>query len=276
MKVIFSDTDSIGVDFEDENLFSVMKKSKDLEQKINNSFDGFVKQYNIKNHFFSIKLEKICKAILFVPRRGTGTAKKRYAYLPFWVDGKKEVDITYMGFQNKRCDNSKLAKSFQKLVIKSILTGKSGTIVPLTKMVREGIVNGDFNDDIIGIPGGYNRTLDKYKSIPISVKSAENSNRLFGTHYAHGDRFLWLYVNLEEKTLAFEKSLPTGVKINTEETIRRTLTGPLENIFKAVGYDWFELFPKPVKEKKKRVDKNSKIVCKKLQRGQRLLVPIPV
>ena len=231
-----------------------MKKSKKLEEEINNSFDEFVKPFGVTKHYFGIKLEKVCKSILFVPKRGAGVAKKRYAYLPFWVDGKKETDITYMGFQNKRCDNSKLAKNFQKFVIKNILTGKSNTIVPLTKMVREGIVNGDFKDDIIGIPGGYNRELNQYKSIPISVKSAENSNQMYKKNYQRGDRFLWLYVNTKEKTIAFDKKLPDGVKINTQEVVRRTLTGPLENIFKAINIDYYKHFPK--KETQKNTLKN--------------------
>jgi len=251
MKVIGGDTDSIFVDLEEQSLFKLMKKSRKLEQEINDSFDDFVSEFGIKEHYFSIKLEKICKSILFVPKKGTGVAKKRYAYIPFWTEGKTSSDIVYSGFQNRRCDSSKLAKNFQKFVIKQILEEKSSTVVPLTKIIKLGIENGSIDPINYAIPGGYGRTLKEYKSVPISVRAAIYSNVKFNTNFQKGDRFFWVYINgikRESDVVAFEKELP-NVEVNKEEMIRRTLTGTLETIYKAIGLDYFEHFPK-----KKRVE----------------------
>lgn len=251
MRAIGGDTDSIFIDFGDKNLFSVMKKSRELEQEINNSFDDFVSNFGIKEHFFSIKLEKVCKSILFVPKNGKGTAKKRYAYIPFWQEGKTSTDIVYSGFAAKRSDNSKLAKNFQKFVIKQILTDKLENIVPLTKMIKFGIENKLFEDNYIGLPGGYNKNIKDYKSLTISVRAAEISNKNFGTNFKKGDRFFWIYTNGKTDVVAFEEKLPEGIEINKKEMVRRNLTGPLTNIYKAINIDYYKHFPK------KQIQKNT-------------------
>jgi len=252
MKIIGADTDSCFIELENANIFTIKEKSFELENIINNSFDEFVKEFGLKKHCFHIKLEKICKSILFVPKKGKeGVAKKRYAYIPLWQDGKSGTDIVYSGFQNKRCDNSKLAKKVQKFIIKQILEDNKTNVLPIVKMIEAGIKENCFDNNEIGIPGGYSRKIDEYKSVPISVRSAENSNKLFGTNFSKGDRFFWCYVTSEiypENVIAFEKDIPTGFSLDTDEMIRRTLSGPLETIFEAIGLKWSDYF---IKIKKK-------------------------
>jgi len=246
--ILVHNTDSIFVDLNEQNFFKLMKKSRVLEKEINESFDDFVGQFGLKKHFFSIKLEKICKTILFVPKKGTGVAKKRYAYLPYWIEGKSDTEIVYSGFQNKRCDSSKLAKSFQRFVIKQILEEKSSTVIPLTKMVRKGIINGDIKPIEYSIPSGYGRNLKEYKSVPIGIRAAEFSNLNYGTHLQKGDRFLWCYTKGKSDVVAFKDEFP-DVEVNKEEMLRRTLSGTLENIFKAIGLDYFKHCPNKITQK---------------------------
>jgi len=96
----------------------VIKRGEELTKILNDSYDKYVKQFNVTEHVLEIEFEKALEIALWAPKKGgkAGGAKKRYAYKLLWEDGKKRVskEVKIVGFEVVRSSTSKLDSNTTK------------------------------------------------------------------------------------------------------------------------------------------------------------------
>ncbi len=239
--VIYGDTDSVYITTKSKSLFDLLNEGKIVRENINNSYKEFAKQFNSNDCTLEIEFEKVFKRALFVNKKGTEEgAKKKYAYIPLWIDGKTVKDkVEFTGFSTVRSDTPRVARVIQKKTIEMILRGTTREkvveyLVEMEKKVR----SKEIPDDEIAFPKGISNSLDNYgkaeeedesqdflssfvseedkmnyvkiqssgrgkKGIPPVIKGCIYSNKYLGTQFDVGSKPKWIYV----------KKVPVGYPI---------------------------------------------------------------
>lgn len=120
-KLVVHNTDSIFVKLDDKwTSEQCVEYGKEMEKRINGSFEQLNSIFNIDWNTFEVKFEKYFKTLFMV--QGT---KKQYAGWKTWEEDEwmKKFDIT--GYSAKKSDTSEFAAKIQKSVLRAICNQKS-------------------------------------------------------------------------------------------------------------------------------------------------------
>jgi DNA polymerase I len=230
-ETVYSDTDSIFIRLENRTLEDV----KVLANEINSSFDGFVKQFGIESHNFEIQFEKVFGTVFFT------SAKKRYAGLLKWKDGKDMNLITVTGFEVRRSDSPQIGRDFQKELFGLILNkNPKKEVKDFVENFKEKIRLGKFSSEQIGLPVGISKEVEKYKNMPIHIRAVNNANKYHNANFNMGDKIKYLYVKsgkCNDNVIAFKDKLWDGYVIDTEKMIERIVDNKVKMIFEALGWE---------------------------------------
>ena len=250
---------SVYVQSKNTTIFSLLKEGRTLIKQINESYIEFASNYGSDDCSLEMEFEKIFKVILFVEKKGGAEegAKKTYAYLPLWIDGKKVTDkIEYIGFAAVRSDTPRVARKIQKTVLKMVLRDKTKEeVMAYLKNIEKGIRNKTIPDEEIGFPKGISEELHKYGLIkerddgtkyksgtPPVVKGAKYSNKYLGTQFGKGSKPKWIYIKSvphgypDTNVVAYDEFIPEGFIPDYDLLYERIFKMKLNQIFKAAGF----------------------------------------
>jgi len=244
-KIIYGDTDSVYVVSKKEGFYDILKEGRALTEIINKSYVEFVKSFGVDECTLEIEFEKVFKRVLFVSKRGEKSgAKKKYAYIPLWVDGKIAKDeIEYAGFETVRSDSPRISREIQRTVLKMILQGKTkDDVIEYLKDKYDKIINRLVPDEEVGFPTRIKESLLKYKSKGPVIKGALYSNKYLGTRFGQGSKPKFIYIKNvprgypDTEVLAYEKHIPEGFIPDWDKVTKRIFQMKLDEIFKSVGW----------------------------------------
>ncbi len=244
-KIIYGDTDSVYVVSKKEGFYDILKEGRALTEIINKSYVEFVKSFGVDECTLEIEFEKVFKRVLFVSKRGEKSgAKKKYAYIPLWVDGKIAKDeIEYAGFETVRSDSPRISREIQRTVLKMILQGKTkDDVIEYLKDKYDKIVNRVVPDEEVGFPTRIKENLLKYRSKGPIIKGALYSNKYLGTRFGQGSKPKFIYIKNvprgypDTEVLAYEKHIPEGFIPDWDKVTKRIFQMKLDEIFKSVGW----------------------------------------
>jgi len=184
-EVTYGDTDSVmvelGSDVTEQEAIEIAKK---MEQRMNERYNDFAKEeLNADEHFFEMEFEKMYR------RYFQAGKKKRYAGHIVWKEG-EEVDKTdIVGFEYKRSDYSKVAKSFQEELLSLITRGGSlEDVHAITDDTLSKIRDEKYPLDNLGIPSSITKNFDSYDNKTSAVRGAEYANEHLDDSIRPGDK----------------------------------------------------------------------------------------
>src|SRR3989344_3796819 len=166
LKVIYSDTDSVFVIVEKEiNIKEADKIGIEIQNKINNFYNDYVKKNYNRQSFLELEFEKQYVSMMLPKTRSSQEgAKKRYAGL-IEKDGKETLEIT--GLEAIRGDWTEAAQDFQRELLTKTFhkENPSEFIKSFVKKINEGKL-----DSKLIYKKSIRKDLDKYtKTTPPHV-----------------------------------------------------------------------------------------------------------
>jgi len=271
-EVIYGDTDSVMISLEDDiSIDEVIDRSFELEERINDSYDGFAREeLDAEQHRFEIEFEKLYRRFFQAGK------KKRYAGHIVWSEGKEVDDIDITGFEYQRSDIAPITKAVQHRVIEMIVHGEDiEDVKDYVHDVIEDYQAGNVSLDDVGIPGGIGKKLDNYDTDTAQVRGAKYANLLFDTNFGSGSKPKRLYLadvhpdffrEVEEEmgldpaedplygefkrevaagdgVICFEYAdqVPGAFEVDWDKMLDKTLKGPIARILEALDVTWEEV-----------------------------------
>ena len=244
-EVVYGDTDSCMVTVGGgKDLDEVIEIGKEIERRVNESYDDFAKTLNADKHYFSIKFEKVYTRFF---QAGT---KKRYAGRLVWKEGKYTDQLDITGFEFRRSDFPKITKEVQREVIRRIIDGEGfNEIGEYLRGVISKFEKGELSLDEIGIPGGIQKRLDRYETDDAQIRGAIYANKYFGTNFGKGSKPKRVYISKTPEgypptdviCFEYEDQVPDGFIPNWDVMLEKTIKNPIERILEAMGWSWTEI-----------------------------------
>jgi DNA polymerase I len=245
--VLYGDTDSCMVQLPPADLTVTIRLAQDIEKCLNESYAEFARDtLNADSHYFSIKFEKVYRRFFQAGK------KKRYAGHLIWKEGKHVDQIDIVGFEMRRSDSPQITREVQQAVMEMILRGKDFGAVKhyLGDMIRR-YRRGEFPLDIVGIPGGIGKDLDRYENKDAHIRGALYSNEYLGTDFKKGSKPKRVYIkNVTAKypqtdVICFEygDQVPPEFVIDWETMLDRTIKQPISRVIEGVGWNWADVDP---------------------------------
>lgn len=230
--VIYGDTDSVMVDFNESDLGRVFEMSREISAFVSSKFVKPV----------ALEFEKVYYPYLLIN-------KKRYAGL-LYSNPDKPSKIDTKGIETVRRDNCGLVKNVVETVLERILHERD--VESAQQFVRDVVRDlylGRTDLSLLVISKSLTKTGDKYGSKQAHVELAEKlRKRDENTAPVLGDRIPYVIVNKGKKVAAYEKSedpvyvLEHNLPIDTEYYIEQQLSKPLHRIFEPIMDNVDELF----------------------------------
>lgn len=230
--VIYGDTDSVMVDFGEQDMRKVFEMSKEISEFITSRFVKPV----------SLEFEKVYYPYLLIN-------KKRYAGLLYSnPDAPSKIDTR--GIETVRRDNCGLVKEVVETVLEMILHQRD--VEKAKQFVRDVIRDlclGKTDLSLLVISKSLTKAGDKYGTKQAHVELAEKlRKRDENTAPVLGDRVPYVIVRRGKGLAAYEKSedpvyvLENNLPIDTEYYIEQQLSKPLSRIFEPIMDNVQELF----------------------------------
>jgi len=224
-KILYGDTDSVF--FTKDNI--TIEDCNKLVAQINLDYNTFAQTLNIEEHTFEIEFEKMFKRIIF------SDAKKRYAGILSYLDGKPNNNLIIVGFENKRSDSPQIIRNFQRDLFKLVL--EESTRTEVEKFTTDFRRTFHKLREEIGIPCTLTRKLESYKTNAIHVVAAKYSNKKHKTNFDIGSKFKYIYiVNDDKHVVGFDKKLPDEYSIDYSKMEQRLLTNKIKVVFDCLGW----------------------------------------
>lgn len=212
LKVLAMDTDSVFIALEKD-------RAKEIEEKINS--------YLSTIGDFSIKLEHYFVTLIF-----TGV-KKRYVGLH------EDGSLLVTGFEIKRTDASNYTKEIQEKIIRMILEGREGEIIPYLRDRVNGIKTAKLEDLII--TKTLSKDLEEYEKATQSYfKLLKEQKSTVG----RGDFIRLLPVKgAKYGVMVFQDmgEVKPDVKVDWEEIIEKQIKLKVEDLLPLVGMNWSQI-----------------------------------
>jgi len=247
--VITGDTDSVYVKLPDEyDLEKIVEVGKELQTKINDSYQGFSTNFGIKDMTFDIKFEKVYSVMI-------ACKKKRYIGLLKWKEGKTYDEEKYgqlidiVGFETRRSDTSKFTKEFLKVLYKMLLNETPK--LEVYKFIRTKM--DEYRRaplDDIASPRSFTKKFGDYlgsSANSVFIKSAEWSNINLGYDIGEGSKCLFLYVkNTPSGGVCYmrgdeDKLEVHGIRVDYDMMVQRGILMKLDTLFEALGFSVDEM-----------------------------------
>ena len=269
--VVLHNTDSVMLELGGEiSKTEAIEQSFEIQQHINDAYDGFAAELNAHTHRFQIEFEKLYRRFFQAGK------KKRYAGHIIWKEGKDVDDIDITGFEYKRSDIAPITKEVQQHVIETIVTGDDlDDDLADVKEYLSGVIgrflDGEMDLEEVGIPGGIGKRLDAYETPTAQVRGAKYANRMLGTNFGSGSKPKRLYLKkvhpdfwerMEEvegldpqhdplygefkrdpDVICFEYAdqVPEEFEVDWEKMLDKTLKGPIARVIESLGMSWEEV-----------------------------------
>jgi DNA polymerase I len=238
--------------------FAVLVIGYEMEERINDRYDEFAKrELNADEHFFQIEFEKLYRTFFQAGK------KKRYAGNITWKESKIKDSIDIVGFEYKRSDYSKAAKSLMKRVFDHILRGGSlDDISADVNDVIDKLKNLHYDPDDFGIPASVSQDFDDYDAKTMAVRGSEYANEHFDAGIQPGDKPKLNYVKrilpddggeiqypLPDPSKQKEQpccwmnfqDIPDEVQWDWEKYINAQIEKPLKRILTGTDWTWSEV-----------------------------------
>ncbi|RMD66810.1 DNA polymerase II [Candidatus Pacearchaeota archaeon] len=172
-KVIYSDTDSVFVEFKTDER-KALAKAEELQRYINDFYKSFVRERYSRESYLFLEFEKLYLVLMIPPTRGREqAAKKRYAGI-VRRQGKEVLEV--VGLEAIRGDWTDAAKEFQRELLLRIFRGEK-----VERFIREyvsKIKQGKMDDKLV-YRKALRKALDEYtKTTPPHVKAARQLDKL--------------------------------------------------------------------------------------------------
>jgi DNA polymerase I len=260
-EIMYQDTDSAFIKSKTDGLLELIKEGRDLVEEINKTYINFAKSHGTDSCNLEIEFEKIFKKILFVSKKSEEKgAKKKYAYILSWKDG-KTVDgkVEFVGFAAKRSNTPRIAREIQKKVIELIFDGRTKEeVIDYLETTEKLIRKREIPDEEISFPVEIKKALSSYGKeitrkdgkiyqggVPPVISGARYANKYLGAKFSKGMKPKWIYLKSvppgypETKVITFEKEIPEGFIPDIDVVIKKLFKEKLEEIFKAAGFGEF-------------------------------------
>jgi DNA polymerase, archaea type len=168
--VLVHNTDSVFMNLNVNEVEKTKNIGKEIETKINNYFNKFIKEKYKRENILEIQFEKLYTKFLMPYQRGsTEGAKKRYAGL--LLDFKtNETKIDFTGLEFVRRDWTALAKKFQLELLEKIFNEEE--VGEFIKDFVKNLKKGKYDDLLIYRKALRKNTEDYTKTTPPHVKAA--------------------------------------------------------------------------------------------------------
>lgn len=230
--VIYGDTDSVMIDFGENDPGKVFAMGKEVSSFVTKKFVKPV----------SLAFEKVYYPFLLIN-------KKRYAGLLYYgPDTPSRIDTK--GIETVRRDNCGLVKNVVETVLEKILHLRD---VEDAKEFVKGVVRdlylGKIDLSLLVISKSLTKAGDKYESKQAHVELAEKlKKRDESTAPVLGDRIPYVVINKGRGVAVYKKSedpvyvLENNLPVDTEYYIEQQLSKPLGRIFEPIMENFHELF----------------------------------
>lgn len=262
--VIYGDTDSVLVQFNEDSTEETIEKAHELETSINERYDTFAdEQFNAQHHRFDIEFEKLYRQYLQAGK------KKRYAGHVVYKDGRRVETLDITGFEYKRSDVAPITKTTQKKTIEMIVHGESDEeIKDYVHSIIQNFYQSEISLNEMAIPGGIQKDLNNYKTDTAQVRGAKYANLLLGTNYGNGSKPKRLYLsgvhsdywskveseqNIDPQgdplygefrrdpdVICFDypEQVPEEFRIDRAKMLDKTLKMPISRVLNAIDISW--------------------------------------
>lgn len=184
MKVVYAHTDSIYIPIDS------IDKAKEVCTKLNNHVrESFPNVLGLENHPVTLEFEKYYESL------GVGTKMNRNAGLINWKDGYflDESEFIVTGYSMKRRGENKIAKEFQKTLLKMWVEQKSKIeIVDYCKEQFNLVNKGKIELDMVIKRSRLKQSLDNYKAIAGGVAGVCYYNQHINPDNPIDDSFLYI------------------------------------------------------------------------------------
>jgi len=258
----YGDTDSVFVLLKGRTKEEMEQEAAHLNKIINDSYDAFLKMFNVDKHYFLMLPEKIYATMLMTRKKDSDrAAKKRYAGLKLcefnprknrwiWFD-KPKVDIKGYDRSDMSALGNTVMKRVQEMAIYRVPNEK---IVTYLRGIVAGIKHNKYPLEDVGFHKGIKRPLETYKGQDW-IRAARWTNRwssLWGaqTNYGEDTKPAFVYIKKDRvpapyddiEIIALDESgyIPDHLKeiLDHEKIIERTIKGPVETTLEAIGIKW--------------------------------------
>jgi len=264
--VVYGDTDSVYIQAKETTIFKLLREGRTLKNAINESYIEFAKRFGSDDCSLEMEYEKTFKKILFVGKKGQGDevvgAKKKYAYILLWEDGKTVDDkVHFTGFETVRSDTPRIAKTTQTEIVEMIMREeKKEDITKYLTALDKSIRTGKTPIEDIAFPKGISKPLHEYgvgikdpetgktrkTGTPPVITGARYANKYLGKRFGKGSKPKWIYIKKvppgypDTKILSFDgETIPKGFTIDYDTMIEKILRLKLEEILLASGFGAF-------------------------------------
>lgn len=230
-KVIYGDTDSVMLNFNEPDLEKVFKMAKEISE--------FVTQRFIKP--VALEFEKVYYPYLLIN-------KKRYAGL-IYNNPNTANKIDTKGIETVRRDNCNLVKNVIETCLNKILFEKNveGAKLYVKNIVRD-LYQGKIDLSLLVISKAITKAGDKYASKQAHVELAEKMKKRGDENAANlGNRVGYIMVQKGKKVAGYDKAedpvyvLEHNLPIDTEYYIEQQLAKPLHRLFEPIVENVSEL-----------------------------------
>jgi DNA polymerase delta subunit 1 len=222
--VIYGDTDSVMVNFKENDLKEVMKKGEEAAKLISNVFPNPIK----------LEFEKVYYPYLLI-------AKKRYAGL-YWTKPDKYDKMDTKGIETVRRDNCKLVPTVMDTCLRKLLIEKDvNAAITFVKDTITSLLNNKIDIAQLVISKSLSKASYTNKQ-PHSELAEKMRKRDPGSAPALGDRVPYVITESSSKQVFARAEDPiyvleNNIAIDTKFYLENQLKGPLERIFKPILQD---------------------------------------
>jgi DNA polymerase delta subunit 1 len=223
-RVIYGDTDSVMINFEESDMHRVFKMAKEISEYVTTKFINPV----------SLEFEKVYYPYLLIN-------KKRYAGL-IYTNPDKPSKIDTKGIETVRRDNCNLVKNVIETCLNKILYEKDveGAKLYVKKVVQD-LYQGRIDLSLLVISKSITKAGDKYASKQAHVELAEKMKKRGDESAGNlGNRVAYVMVQKGKKVAGYDKAedpvfvLENNLPIDTEYYIEQQLSKPLHRLFEPI------------------------------------------
>ena len=217
-KVLYGDTDSIFVKFDDSlSKQEVLNQAQKLLNNLNESLNEFALQWNVEKHHHELEMKMIFDRIAFFG------VKKRYAGHYVWNEGEWEEGIEKKGIEVVRSDAANITKIALNKVLEMILVeGKSvKEALNFIDELKQKIMKGQIPLEDLVYKVNYDPNKE-YKNVNVPhLRGLRYARKLRLVDDVVGEKLVWIYIAgrndviaVPESKIEVLKQLPVPLDLN--------------------------------------------------------------
>jgi len=244
--IVYGDTDSTFV-----KPVKTVEEGKAIEAALNSYLADWAAELKITPHLApTLKLEKIYRTLMFKKKSGgTEAAKKRYAGVVVWKDGKdltgKPPEVDYTGLEVKRSDTANVSRELMKQFFEMVLIQKNPhQAARLVKDIYWKVYNGSMSLQDVAIPKGISKGRSHMEpgSSPW-IRGKENGRVLLGIHFRSDKKPKLLYCVGHPDTICIDDDIDdlrvlSVCKIDWKTMALKTVEMKMKSLIESVGLSW--------------------------------------